>query len=86
MRVVCIESAKVMEACPKIIKGNVYTVIGEKNITGWKRGLWTAVDGLYYELLEVGDKAYYHHSAFVIINEDQQDETEFERNYKKELV
>lgn len=76
MRVVCINDGKqYFDHLPKVKKGNMYTVINEFDYDG-KRG----IGGKYYVFVETGNSVAFHHSIFININEDQQDETEFERS------
>jgi hypothetical protein len=86
MRVICIETVRTENGCPQLTKGNIYTIFDQQTVIGFRRNGHRAEDGVYYKLAEIGSHALYHHSAFIQINEDQQDETEFERNYQKEKV
>lgn len=93
MRVVCID-----ESCqdyaetdiPRIKRGCVYTVIEESNepeeINETSEFIFTVPSGIYYTLLECGSESMYHSEMFIAINEDQQDETEFEREVLKDKV
>ena len=85
MKVVCINAPNVELGCAILKKGNIYTVIDHAEVKGFKKGRYTAVDGVYYKLIEAN--GWYHSSSFVHINENQQDETEFKRIYnEKEKV
>lgn len=81
MRVVCInDSHQFRSDAPLVKKGNIYTVIdqeGENNLSASEG--FAVTPGTHYVLLECGAEFAYHHSMFIKINEDQQDETEFER-------
>ena len=84
MRAVCLEDFDELcdEGGVKLFKGNIYHIIGEwtnkkEIIAGRKRVL-----GLYYQLAEAG-RNYYHHSLFIIINDQKIDETEFKRSINK---
>lgn len=89
MRVICIDDTEqpIMDASmPAVKMGNIYTVIDSKKSSGKSKNGYTYPKGTYYILAECGDETGYHESMFVTINENQIDETEFERNYQKELV
>lgn len=81
MRVVCIEDAHQFRSdAPHVKKGNIYTVVeeeDEKNLSAFEG--FAVTPGTHYVLLECGIEYAYHQSMFLKINEDQQDETEFER-------
>ena len=82
-KVVCIRLSH-FDAEPNttpLIVGNIYTVIETCKHTEFKR---PASPGTFYRFVEKKD--WHHESLFVVINEDQQDETEFSRNYQKEIV
>mgnify|MGYP003421343182 FL=1 len=86
-RVVCINDKIVSE--PGVIKlhvGNIYTVIdifiagsNDTSVCGTKLPV-----GAFYRLLETGH--WYHHSNFIEINDNQQDETELIRERQKQLA
>ena len=88
MRVICIDdkSQHGHPTIPRVKKGNVYTVLKihkQKAATDEK---YKYDAGDYYELIECGKGNGYHASIFQIINENEVDETEMERNYQKDLV
>ena len=87
MRVVCInDSNQYCHDLPMVKKGNIYTVI-EKRINRNNRiGNELFTLGIHYILAEMGTKAAFHESMFIPINEEQQDETEFNRNYQTTKV
>lgn len=78
MRVVCIKDGTGKPNEPSVIKGNVYTVIDQIEIKNTWDGSFRYKDGTYYKLIEYVLN-WAHSDLFVVINEDQQDETEFER-------
>lgn len=86
MRVVCISCDP--KKCHKDVKpaiiGRIYTVIDTKPHTEWNLPGYKITPGTYYKVIE--KYGWHHESIFVPIIEDQQDETEFERNYQKETV
>jgi hypothetical protein len=76
-KVICINGEAHCEAgCTNVVKGNMYHVIddmiNEKKIVRGHR----SATGLYYKLIETG--FWYHHDLFIIVNDNQQDETTFE--------
>lgn len=81
MRVVCIsDKDQYLDGEPSVIKGNVYTIAEENYREESSDDFSTWPAGVYYSFIETGDNVEYHSSAFLKINEDQQDETEFERS------
>lgn len=86
MRVVCIDDkCKYEEGCPKIKKGNIYTVVDSAIVGGVSPASGRpCAKGVYYKLLETD--AWHFYELFVPINEDQQDETELIRERKKQLA
>ena len=86
MRVFCKDDKGQVSHEPMVVKGRIYTVIEETFYKKESEGSYTTPRGTYYTLAEMGFEYAYHSSMFMPIEEDQQDETEFERNYKKELV
>lgn len=90
-KVVCIEDrSDYTKEHPSVKRGRMYTVVDtrtEKEETvRHKNVLIKYLPGEYYSLAEMGKESWYHHSLFIKIDEDEIDETQFERNYKKELV
>lgn len=86
-KVVCVnEKEQSSVDKPKVLKGRTYTVIDtvyeKKQISG---GIIHPA-GTYYVLLEMPPDIGYHASLFIDLIEDQQDETEFNRNYKTEQI
>ena len=87
MRVICIyDNDQDGDDIPSVIKGNIYTVINSKYIPQEEDEHYEYDAGIYYTLIEMGGENCYHSSMFLPINENQQDETEFTRNYNKELA
>lgn len=88
-KVVCIdESCQPLEVdgVARVKKGNVYTVVETIFSKEERKDNIRYIGGTYYILAECGNLVGYHDSMFIEINEIQQDETEFERNYKTEKV
>lgn len=85
MRVVCIDdSCQPNKRVPKVKRGVIYTVvekITQNDLTEQSDGFINEA-GDYYVLFECGEENAYHHSMFLPINEDQQDEVEMQRDYK----
>jgi hypothetical protein len=92
MRVVCIETSfsPVDKTIPDIEKGKIYTVVeiieDKENEFETDSYIVTNPGGFYYVLAETGSENMYHESLFIKIEEDQQDEETFERNYKAETA
>lgn len=84
MRVVCIRDGLHKPDSATVKRGNIYTVVGEKEVAEKIEGEYRTIGGLYYYIVEID--CFAHSRLFVAINEDQQDETEFEREYNKEKV
>ena len=84
MRVVCIDDSKMdLDGLPKPKKGSIYTVLTSKHYDSkLVQGKYWSNEGVYYTLVELGKRCAYAANAFVVINEEQQDETEFNRNYQ----
>lgn len=80
MKVVCIQEGLAEPTCVPVKMGNIYTVFDSSENTRNYEG----APGLYYRLVELPN--WYHHSLFVIINEDHLDEKEFERNYQLNVL
>ncbi len=94
MRVICIDDSgqNYEEGYPHVKRGRIYTVMSNHNeeekivVDEQRKVRIKYVAGEYYTLAEMGDEPGYHSSMFMVIEEDQQDETEFERNYEKEKI
>lgn len=84
MRVVCIDESEQDNhniGGPTVKLGKIYTVLEILNHKKMKcASYFNPAKGQYYVLIETGDRYAFHSSLFLPINEDQQDETEFERN------
>ena len=79
MRVVCIDdgAAEMGEGVPKLVRGNIYNVVEEVACNGMERvNGQLPYSGIYYVLAETGNNPLYHESLFVVINENDIDETE----------
>lgn len=87
MRVVCVKSVKRRGSIPGIFRGCVYTLISKRRQRKDERTIRSIYPaGIYYELLECGSDNEYHSSSFIIIKDDQQDETEMNREYEASLA
>jgi hypothetical protein len=86
MRVICIDDSDQIGKGPFVKQGNIYTVMEQRFCKAWANKYSEGPSGNYYTLVECGNKYEYHSSLFITINEDQADETTFERNYKSETV
>lgn len=78
MKVICIDEKSVFETSlmPLLKKGNLYHVIDERAFINHRTAKGKAEDGVYYILIEIGNRYCYHSSLFVKINETEIDETE----------
>lgn len=88
MKVVCIDDTdQYCKDIASVKKGNIYTVIDFYRLDSPKiiRDQYSCKAGCYYILAECGNGVGFHESMFIEINENQMDETTFERTYNKEL-
>lgn len=87
MKVICIDdTSQFYHDLPFVKKGNIYNVVEVvKNEMSFVGG-HPAYIGDHYILAECGNSAAFYYKMFIQINEDQQDETTFERDYNKSLV
>lgn len=83
-KVVCIDDGD--HYPKKIKKGCVYTVLDEIFYKGGKDDEYTYLPGKYYSLIETGEDDLFHFSMFLPIQEGQQDETTFERNFQTQTI
>jgi len=85
-RVVCIrDDAQLYPNSPKVVKGNIYHVMREKEISEFIASVGLIIEGgVYYCLLEIKD-CYYHSSLFVEINDNQPDEVEILEQRKEKV-
>lgn len=84
MRVVCIRTGKAETDVTPVVVGNLYTVLEVKDNNDLRPNDSRVSKGKYYKFIE--KKGWHHESMFIPINEDQQDETTFERNYQTQTA
>ena len=86
MRVICIEDKDQFdEPCP-VKKGRIYTVLDALNLKREEFDGYYHRAGIWYRLMEMPHDKAYMSDMFIEIEEDQQDETEFERNYQTQTA
>lgn len=86
MRLVCIDDRCILEASViPLVKGDIYNAVDVGEVKNHRTsGGNAAVNGTYYKLIETG--FWYHHSLFIPINENQQDENEMASEREKQLT